>query len=180
SSKHRPKDNKVLVPATVDGERHQKLVIENVIPAMKARIPRSEGHTIFVQQDRAKPHNKGGSWRRSRRWWVTILSYRPSEPTQPDLNINDLGFFHSIQKLKEDMGVTNPEELVKVTVEVFDVYPWRHLSTCVRASFVGYGELLGSKGDNVFKIPYLSKERVEKAGKLPLNAPVDLVNTVVG
>ncbi|CAM9638959.1 unnamed protein product [Discosporangium mesarthrocarpum] len=35
--------------ATVNGERYKKLMIEEIIPAMKARIPRPPGHSIFVQ-----------------------------------------------------------------------------------------------------------------------------------
>ncbi|CAM9374190.1 unnamed protein product, partial [Choristocarpus tenellus] len=56
SSKHRPKCTKVLVSVTVDWERYKKLMIEGVIPAIRARIPRLEGPTTFVQQDGAKPH----------------------------------------------------------------------------------------------------------------------------
>ncbi|CAM9269249.1 unnamed protein product [Discosporangium mesarthrocarpum] len=40
----------------------------------------------------------------------------------PDRNVNDLGFFHSIQQLKEDVGVSSPEDLVEATMEAFDVY----------------------------------------------------------
>ncbi|CAN0470929.1 unnamed protein product [Discosporangium mesarthrocarpum] len=60
TSKPRPKGTKVLVPAMVDRERYKNLMIEAVIPAIKTCIPRREGHTIFVQQDRATPHTKVG------------------------------------------------------------------------------------------------------------------------
>ncbi|CAM9295504.1 unnamed protein product [Choristocarpus tenellus] len=51
-----------------------------------------------------------------------------SQPAKsPDLNVNNLGFFHSIQQLKEDVGVTNTEEVVEATMEAFDVYPWETL-----------------------------------------------------
>ncbi|CAM9753636.1 unnamed protein product [Discosporangium mesarthrocarpum] len=50
--------------------------------------------------------------------------------TQPansrGLNVSDLDLFHSIQELKEDVGVTNGEELkevVEATIQAFDVYP---------------------------------------------------------
>ncbi|CAN0165264.1 unnamed protein product [Discosporangium mesarthrocarpum] len=75
TSKHRPKGTKVFVPAMVHGERYKKLMIEAVISAIKACMPGPEGHTIFVQQDGATPHTKGGgSWRQSRRRWGVILS----------------------------------------------------------------------------------------------------------
>ncbi|CAN0175408.1 unnamed protein product, partial [Discosporangium mesarthrocarpum] len=37
--KHRPEGTKVLVPAMVDGERYKKLMIEAVIPTIKACMP---------------------------------------------------------------------------------------------------------------------------------------------
>ncbi|CAN0475170.1 unnamed protein product [Discosporangium mesarthrocarpum] len=36
-----------------------------------------------------------------------ILETQPAN--SPDLNVNDLGFFHSIQQLKEDVGVSSSE-----------------------------------------------------------------------
>ncbi|CAM9700208.1 unnamed protein product, partial [Discosporangium mesarthrocarpum] len=49
-----------------------------------------------------------------------ILETQPAD--SPDLNVNDLGFFHSIQQLKEDVGVSSLEDLVEATSEAFDVY----------------------------------------------------------
>ncbi|CAN0461923.1 unnamed protein product [Discosporangium mesarthrocarpum] len=49
-----------------------------------------------------------------------ILETRPAN--SPDLNVNDLGFFYSIQQLKEDVGVSSPEDLEAI-MEAFDVYP---------------------------------------------------------
>ncbi|CAN0361926.1 unnamed protein product [Discosporangium mesarthrocarpum] len=54
-----PKGTKVLAPPMVDGERYSKLMIKEVIPAIKAYMPRPEGHTIVGQQDGATPHQGG-------------------------------------------------------------------------------------------------------------------------
>ncbi|CAM9831042.1 unnamed protein product [Choristocarpus tenellus] len=151
SSKHCPKGTKVLVPAMVDGVRRKKLMIEDVIPAIKAHIPRPEGHTIFLQQDIAKSNTN-----RNRRITKVIKEAAGDDiviethPTNsPDLNVNDLGFFHSIQQLREDMRVTNTEELVEATMEVFNMYP-RETPECVWQSlFASYEEVLGFKGDNL-------------------------------
>ncbi|CAM9346119.1 unnamed protein product, partial [Discosporangium mesarthrocarpum] len=66
SSKHRKKGTVMLKPATINVERYKELMINKVIPAIKARMPRPPGHTIFVQQDGAKPYTGGGSWRQFR------------------------------------------------------------------------------------------------------------------
>ncbi|CAN0511225.1 unnamed protein product, partial [Discosporangium mesarthrocarpum] len=54
SSNNRKKGTMMLKPATINAERYKELMIDKVIPAIKARMPRPPGHTIFVQQDGAK------------------------------------------------------------------------------------------------------------------------------
>ncbi|CAM9693382.1 unnamed protein product, partial [Discosporangium mesarthrocarpum] len=90
-----------------------------------------------------------------------------------DLNVNDLGFFHSIQQLKEDVGVSSPEDLVEATMEAFDVYPRETLERAWQSLFAVLGEVLGSKGDDRYKLPHLGKENLGRTGKLPLNGRVD-------
>ncbi|CAN0291330.1 unnamed protein product, partial [Discosporangium mesarthrocarpum] len=53
---NRKKGTMMLKPTTVNAERYKELMIEKVVPAIKAAIPRQPGHTIFVQQDGAKPY----------------------------------------------------------------------------------------------------------------------------
>ncbi|CAN0067793.1 unnamed protein product, partial [Discosporangium mesarthrocarpum] len=91
----------------------------------------------------------------------------------PDLNVNDLGFFHSIQQLKEDVGVSSPEDLVEVTMEAFDVYPQETLERVWQSLFAVLGEALGSKGDHSYKLPHLGKDNLRRIGKLPVNGRVD-------
>ncbi|CAN0409345.1 unnamed protein product [Discosporangium mesarthrocarpum] len=81
SSKNRKKGNMMLKPATINAERYKELMIDKVIPAIKARMPRPPGHTIFVQQDGANPHMGGESWRQFRQRRVTASSWKPSLPT---------------------------------------------------------------------------------------------------
>ncbi|CAM9423233.1 unnamed protein product, partial [Discosporangium mesarthrocarpum] len=88
-----------------------------------------------------------------------ILESQPAN--SPDLSVNDLGFFHSIQQLKEDVGVSSPEDPVEATMEAFD------------SLFTVAGEVLGSKGNNSYRLPHLGKENLGRAGKLPVNGRVD-------
>ncbi|CAN0504623.1 unnamed protein product, partial [Discosporangium mesarthrocarpum] len=102
SSKNRKKGTMMLKPVTLNAERYKELMIDEVIPAIKARMPRPPGHTIFVRQDGAKPHTGRGAMEaiQAKAGDGIILETQPSN--SPDLNVNDLGFFHSIQQLKED------------------------------------------------------------------------------
>ncbi|CAN0468503.1 unnamed protein product, partial [Discosporangium mesarthrocarpum] len=109
---------KMLKPATVNAERYNELMFDKVIPAIKARMPRPPGHTIFVQQDGAKPHTGGGAMEaiQARAWDIIILETQPANSPDLNVNVNDLGFFHYIQQLKEDVGVSSPEDLGEVTL----------------------------------------------------------------
>ncbi|CAN0078659.1 unnamed protein product, partial [Discosporangium mesarthrocarpum] len=75
--------------------------------------------------------------------------------------------FHSIQQLKEDVGVSSPEDLVEATMEAFDVYPRETLEPVWQSLFAVLGEVLGSKGDNRYKLPRLGKGNLGRTGKLP-------------
>ncbi|CAM9846246.1 unnamed protein product [Discosporangium mesarthrocarpum] len=82
SSKNRKRGTMILKPATINAERYKELMIDKVIPAIKARMPRPPSHTIFVQQDGAKPHTGGGvmeAIQAKRRG--TASSWKPSLPT---------------------------------------------------------------------------------------------------
>ncbi|CAN0344183.1 unnamed protein product [Discosporangium mesarthrocarpum] len=61
SRKNRKKGTMMLKPATINGERYKELMIDEVIHPIKARMRRPPGHTIFVQEDGAKPHTGGGN-----------------------------------------------------------------------------------------------------------------------
>ncbi|CAM9882089.1 unnamed protein product, partial [Discosporangium mesarthrocarpum] len=55
----------------------------------------------------------------------------------------------------------------------FDVYLRETLERVWRSLFAILGEVLGSKGDNSYKLPHLGKEMLDRAGKLPVNGRVD-------
>ncbi|CAM9169307.1 unnamed protein product [Discosporangium mesarthrocarpum] len=172
SSKNRNKGTLMLKPATINAERYKELMIDKVIPAIKARMPRPRGHTIFVQQDGAKPHTGGVMEAiQAKAGDSIILETQPAN--SPDLNVNDLGFFHSIQQVKEDVGVSSPEDLVEATMEAFDVYPRETLERDWQSLFAVLGEVLGSKGDHSYKLPRLGKENLGRTGKLPVKGRVD-------
>ncbi|CAN0008641.1 unnamed protein product [Choristocarpus tenellus] len=77
-------------------------MIEDVIPAIKVCMPRPGGHTILVQQDGVKPHAKGGIIEAIEEAARGDIVIETQPANSPNLNVNNLGFFHSIQQLKED------------------------------------------------------------------------------
>ncbi|CAM9305971.1 unnamed protein product, partial [Discosporangium mesarthrocarpum] len=175
SSKNCKKGTMMLKPAMVTADRYKELMIDKVIPAIKARMSVPPGHTIFVQQDGAKPHtDTGGGVMEAIQATAgdsTILETQPANSS--DLNVNELGFFHSIKQLKEDVGVSSSEDLVEDTMGAFDVYPRKTLERVWQSLFAVLGEVLDCKGDNSYKLPHLGKENLGRAGKRPVNGRVD-------
>ncbi|CAM9381288.1 unnamed protein product, partial [Discosporangium mesarthrocarpum] len=157
----------VLRPVT-----YKEIMIAEIIPAIKAKMPRPPGHTIFVQQDGAKPHTKKGVMEASSRGWEQHHTRDPAFQL-PRPHVNDVGFFQSIQQLKEDVGVTTAEGLVEATFEAFDIYPRETLECVWHSLFAVYMEILESKGDNSYNIPHSGKEQAQKKGGLPKNRAVD-------
>ncbi|CAM9785954.1 unnamed protein product, partial [Discosporangium mesarthrocarpum] len=65
-------------------------------------------------------------------------------------------------------------------MEAFDVYPRETLERVWQSLFSVLGEVLGSKGDNSYKLPHLGKENLDRTGKLPVNGRVDEEKIRVG
>ncbi|CAM9493624.1 unnamed protein product [Discosporangium mesarthrocarpum] len=78
SSKNRKKGTMVLKPAAVNAERYRELMIDKVIPAIKARMPRP--HDLRAE-GRCKATHRGGGWRQFRQRRGTASSWKPSLPT---------------------------------------------------------------------------------------------------
>ncbi|CAN0458152.1 unnamed protein product, partial [Discosporangium mesarthrocarpum] len=51
--------------------------------------------------------------------------------------------------------------------------PWETLERVWQSLFAVLGEVLGSKGNNSYKLPHLGKENLCRTGKLPVNGRVD-------
>ncbi|CAM9988039.1 unnamed protein product [Discosporangium mesarthrocarpum] len=96
ASKSGAKRDPALRPVTVDREKYKKIMVDEVIAAIKAKMPRPPGHTIFVEQDGAKPHTKKGVMEtiQAEAGKSIILKTQPFNSHL--LNVNDLGFFHFI------------------------------------------------------------------------------------
>ncbi|CAN0223712.1 unnamed protein product [Discosporangium mesarthrocarpum] len=81
SSKNRKKGTMMLKPATINTERYKELMIDKVIPAIKARsldhrVTRSSCSRMVQSRTRG-----GGSWRQFRQRRGTASSWKPSLPT---------------------------------------------------------------------------------------------------
>ncbi|CAN0066161.1 unnamed protein product [Discosporangium mesarthrocarpum] len=98
-----------------------------------------------------------GSWRNFFGVGIIILEILSSN--SPNLNLNDLSFFHSIQQLKEDVGVTIVEGLVEATLEAFDNYPGRRWNASGTASSLSMDRPRSLRGTTVIRYPTRARNR---------------------
>ncbi|CAM9407901.1 unnamed protein product [Discosporangium mesarthrocarpum] len=90
-------------------------MIEEVIPVLKASIPGHRPHDLRAARWCKATHVEGdhgdnpGCCGRH-------ITLETQPINSPDPNANGLGFFHPIQQLKEDVGVTTGEELEEITM----------------------------------------------------------------
>ncbi|CAM9664174.1 unnamed protein product [Discosporangium mesarthrocarpum] len=156
-SKSRARGVPVLRPVTVDGEKYKKIMINEVIPAIKTKMHRPPGHSIFLLQDGAKPHTKKGVTEAIQAEAGSSIILETQLFNSPSLNMIGLRLFHPIQQLKEEVGVTLPEGLVEGTLEAFNVYPREMLACVWHSCFAVYGEILGSQRYNRYEIPHSAR-----------------------
>ncbi|KAK9671881.1 hypothetical protein RND81_12G061100 [Saponaria officinalis] len=99
------------------------------------------------------------------------LVFQP--PNSPDLNINDLGFFRSIQSLQNEVAASNTEDLVKAVECAFETHNPSKLNKNFLSLQAVMIEIMKCKGHNSFKLPHLSKDLLERQGILPKDLTVE-------
>ncbi|KAF0703711.1 hypothetical protein AaE_015265 [Aphanomyces astaci] len=169
SSRNRPAGTLELRPINVTRPIYKKMLIDNVIPAIKAKWPAESSRSVVIQQDNARPHV--APWDAAvvsactSDGWSMSLKCQP--PNSPDLNVLDLGFFRAIQSLQQTHHSNTYQEIVDATNKAWDdVDPWSlernflTLQCCLR-------EVIMAAGDNSYKVPHMKKEALKKSGKLP-------------
>ncbi|OWY91056.1 hypothetical protein PHMEG_00040526, partial [Phytophthora megakarya] len=106
-------------PVNVGRKEQRVMLIENVIPVIKAKCPGFlRGSKLIIQQDGARCHvNPNDPAIRSActdDGWDICIDIQP--PNSPDTNILDLGYFCSIQALQYEECPRNIDELIKCTI----------------------------------------------------------------
>ena len=110
SSRNRPAGTMEMKAINCTKETYVNMMIEQVLPAIKAKCPREmQRKNIRIQQDNATPHNsfnlddpvvaeKIRTKCEELRLAGIVPFYQP--PNSPDTNVLDLGFFAAIQSLQ--------------------------------------------------------------------------------
>lgn len=175
-SRNRAAGTLVTKCVEVTKETYKAKLIDSVIPAIKEKWPAgTRRHTIFLQQDNAKPHRinaeedlleactSGG-------FKIELIN---QPPNSPNTNILDLGFFRSIQALQDRHRPRTIDDLIgEVETAWATAQPaklekvWTSLQACME-------QILLCDGENTYKLPHLGKDKAAAAGTpIPRRYPI--------
>ncbi|CAM9362117.1 unnamed protein product, partial [Laminaria digitata] len=169
SSKRRKRGEEYEVDCTIDAEWYKTWYIEELLPAIKLKMPWQRSKRVVVQQDGASPHtgknnpeilNSAGMGR----GWLVELVTQPSQ--SPDLNINDLGFFASLKSRVWGMNASTVKELVDTIFQQYEEYDGDTLERVWQSLFKVYNQTLRKLGDNDFSVEHTGVRARQRAGTL--------------
>jgi hypothetical protein len=173
NSVNRPAGTLETKTVTCDKATYAAMLIEEVLPAIRAKWPAEDGDCeVRLQEDNAKPHNKSNNieWH--------LLCVDPGERVKlkeveqpsnsPDTNVDDLGFFRSLQS---DYWTQTPsttiDGLINNVKQAFADYDPKKLNRIWLTHGTVLNCIIEHEGDNHYKIPHMGKLKLEREGRLP-------------
>ena len=85
-------------------------------------------------------------------------------PQRPDLNVLDLGYFHSIQILQKTKVCREVDDLVSAVFESYVEIDNRKLVNVWMTWQLVMLEVIRVGGDNTYVLPHINKSKLEKEG----------------
>ncbi|RHY40041.1 hypothetical protein DYB30_009416 [Aphanomyces astaci] len=166
TSKNRDRGTLVTTPVTVTKKVYREYLLQHVIPRIKAVWPGHRDQPIYIQQDNARPHVEVDdpavvAAGRSDGWAIQLVA-QPA--MSPDFNVLDLGFFNSIQALQHRQVVTGIDDLVAAVHGAFNELDWRILDKTFVTLVRVMEESMKMGGDNSYKLPHQSKDKMARLG----------------
>jgi hypothetical protein len=97
--------------------------------------------------------------------WDLHLYFQPANSL--DTNINDLGFFVSIQALHFQHPSTNIGELIARVLQLYQTYPHVKVNNVFSTLQTCMIQIIKAHDSNDYKSMHMKKARLEKLGLLP-------------
>lgn len=161
-SKNRGKGSIILQPVPVSGDVWADMMTERVFPAIRRKM--SWLREVNVQFDNARPHTKASiqsrllAAARNKRGSTGVeIKLSPQPAQSPDLNLNDLGFYSSLDK---SIGNERSFNLLKLWDQIssaFQNYDSSKLAKLVETKKSVILKVLEHGGDNDYKLPHGKK-----------------------
>lgn len=181
SSRNRPAGTLEIKPKSMDSDyyRHLCTMPGGIIDKVKEKMPWLRGNVVSIQHDGAKPHSGRDNeafmqQHGSTEGWIIQFVRQPAQ--SPDLNILDLGIFHSrkcrvsqlkhrtdklpdlINKVKQAYAEYDRETLDHIWAHLYDV--WR--------------SVLIAEGGNDYPSPHGGGRAQSKAHPSAVNRRIDI------
>ena len=171
ASKNRPRGTLVWKNKPVTKGVYRELLISKLLPAIIEKWPRTDrlSRKIWIQQDGAKSHinTDDQEFRDAIQDQELNAGLYMQAANSPDVNLLDLVFFGAIQSFN-DAAPKNEEDLIKSVQLAYNNYPRTKLNRMWLTLQSVFNQIILCNGDNEYDIQHLSKEKLERAGKLPI------------
>ncbi|KAG7366750.1 hypothetical protein IV203_031555 [Nitzschia inconspicua] len=140
---HQPGDLK-WCNVNMDRDLYRDMLFNFVLPDVKKKMPID--NNIILQQDGAKAHLPDDD----------PLFAQPAQ--SPDLNVNDLGFFNSLQSRYYQTAPKDALELIEMVEETYKNYPAKKLNRIWLTLQSVMNQVINQRGDNDYTIPHMKKK----------------------
>jgi hypothetical protein len=127
-------------------------------------MPWMKGKGVRIQQDGATPHTGNNTVAelelagKDEEWQMKIVT---QSSQSPDLNVLDLGFFHSLKTKVSQIKAwcTDREEFMETVQQAFDDYPMETLDGIWACLYNNYRSIMACDGDNQYKQAHNHSQR---------------------
>ena len=153
NSSKRKKGSDVLV--SCDGETWTKMITGLVFPAIREKM----GHCqkVVLQYDNAGPHKKKtlqANLLEAASSGYPEIFLKPQPPQSPDVNLNDLGFYASLESHIGNFRSFKLQEFQDQIQEAFDNYDSSKLQKLVETKANVIKAIYNAGGSNEFILPH--------------------------
>ena len=152
-------------------------MIYHVLPVIISKFPMVylEKHGVNIQQDGAKAHipDNDPEWLEAVEQYGLKIKLNTQPANSPDLNINDLAFFWSIQSLYYHASPNyhaSPKDdfdTIGAAKKAYEDYPVTKINTMWITLITVMNEIIIHGGDNNYSIPHMAQESLKWKGQLP-------------
>ena len=186
NSIHFKKGDKKWENKSVDTETYLKLM-EEVVRNIAREWPRGQWRDdtfqVKIQHDGAPAHTSGFF----KRGWHMMLAELYVEgvlptvnkillytqpPNSPDCNILDLGLFNAIQARYWRFSPRNSLEIIDFVKKAWKDYPPKNINYLFLTLQGVYNKIIDHHGGNDFKLPHMSKWKLDSLDELPVSLRV--------
>ncbi len=162
ASKNREKGAKILQPIPVSGDVWADTMTQKVFPAIRRKM--SWLSEVHIQFDNARPHTKKSiqsklldAARNKRGSDGVEIKLSPQPAQSPDLNLNDLGFYSSLDATIGNDRSFNLMVLWEQISSAFKNYDSSKLTKLVETKRNVVKKVFDHGGDNDYKLPHGKK-----------------------